>query len=370
MAKRKTHEEFVQELQYYFGSEFTLKGQFTGSRKPHTFVHKCGKEIEVAQPHKMFYRGLTCPCCKFNISTKEDILFYLKDYYNNEYRIKMSSKDISLKSEILVTHRVCGKQYKSTIKDFFFKKDVCKECDKETYSMSSKKFAQQIKEQVGNEYELICGNVTSMETHGIVRHNTCGHEYKVTPNTFLYKNRRCPVCSAKRAGEKQKLNYKDIEKRLMKVHPNIEVLSEYKGVHEKIMVRDSICNHSWSATPHNLEAGFYCPICKTSKGEKRIAQFLSENNFPYKQEFSFDDCKYKRPLRFDFLVSVNGKMHLIEYNGIQHYEEIEFFKGTSLEENQKRDQIKVDYCKKNYIPLLIIPYYEDNIEEQLKNFLK
>ena len=369
MARKKTHDEFIQELKYYFGNEFKLKGQFTGSKEPHTFIHRCGKEITVAQPHKIFYRGLTCPCCKFDITNKDDILFYLKDYYNNEYKLKLSAKNIQLTSEVLVTHKVCGKQYKSTLKDFFFKKDVCKDCDKETYSMSNKKFAQQIKERVGDEYELIGGNVTSMLSHGLIKHNVCGHQYKATPNTFLYKNRRCPKCSAKKKAENQILDKAVIEKRLKKVHPNLVILSEYKGVHQKIKVTDSVCKHVWEATPHNLEAGFYCPFCNASKGEKLVEQFLLENNFPFKREFTFDDCKYKRPLRFDFSVFIQGKIYLVEFNGIQHYEEVEFFK-SSLEENKKRDQIKIDYCKKNNIPLLVIPYYEGNIENKLKKFLK
>ena len=51
----------------------------------------------------------------------------------------------------------------------------------------------------------------------------------------------------------------------------------------------------------------------------------------------------------------------IEYNGIQHYKEVEYFSST-LKEVQDRDERKVQYCLQNNIELYIIPY-TDNYDE-------
>lgn len=59
----------------------------------------------------------------------------------------------------------------------------------------------------------------------------------------------------------------------------------------------------------------------------------------------------------------------IEYQGEQHYRPIDYFGGKEkFEVQQKRDNIKRDYCKNNNINLLEIPYYK-NVEEELNNFL-
>ena len=62
-------------------------------------------------------------------------------------------------------------------------------------------------------------------------------------------------------------------------------------------------------------------------------------------------------LRFDFAIFKNGQLsHLIEYNGIQHYEKPngKWQEGyDALVENDKRKQ---EYCKTHNIPLKIIKY--------------
>ena len=48
---------------------------------------------------------------------------------------------------------------------------------------------------------------------------------------------------------------------------------------------------------------------------------------------------------------------MIEFDGIQHFEEQDYF-THNLEETQKNDMIKNNYAKANNIPLVRIPYYE------------
>jgi hypothetical protein len=58
---------------------------------------------------------------------------------------------------------------------------------------------------------------------------------------------------------------------------------------------------------------------------------------------------------------------IIEYNGIQHYKQKEYFGGdNALEQQQERDMALRQYCKEHKIKLIEIPYTEyDNIEEIL-----
>ena len=86
-----------------------------------------------------------------------------------------------------------------------------------------------------------------------------------------------------------------------------------------------------------------------------------------REKKKFYDCRDTRQLPFDFyLPDFNA---VIEYNGKQHYEPIEYFGGeNSFKIQQLHDEIKKDYCENNNIRFLSIPYYS-NIKEELNNFL-
>jgi very-short-patch-repair endonuclease len=106
-----------------------------------------------------------------------------------------------------------------------------------------------------------------------------------------------------------------------------------------------------------------CPICKESKGEILIREYLEKYKINYKSQFKFKDCKHKRKLPFDFYLP-EYKI-CIEYDGIQHYKPIDYFGGESELNNTKiRDNIKNNYCKNNNINLIRIKY-NDNITKKL-----
>lgn len=97
-----------------------------------------------------------------------------------------------------------------------------------------------------------------------------------------------------------------------------------------------------------------CGCLKISVGELTISNLLKEHNIEFVTEKTFEGCVYKQKLRFDFYVNNN---YLIEFDGRQHYEvDNKWTTKESLEENQLRDNIKNEWCKKNNIPLIRIPY--------------
>lgn len=111
--------------------------------------------------------------------------------------------------------------------------------------------------------------------------------------------------------------------------------------------------------------------CIMSKGEEKIIKILTKNNIHFITQKTFDDLIYPSgyPARFDFYVA---NKYLIEYDGIQHFEE-----GNFLNNNKKYDIIKNNYCKNKKIPLIRIPYYiyndlklEDLLLETTKFLLK
>ena len=99
-----------------------------------------------------------------------------------------------------------------------------------------------------------------------------------------------------------------------------------------------------------------------------IRQYLSDKNVNFMSQYTFDGCRYKKLLPFDFYLT--DKNICIEFDGIQHFEPVDIFGGIdALQEVQRNDSIKTNYCRDNNIQLLRIRY-DDNIIERLDEFLK
>ena len=111
-----------------------------------------------------------------------------------------------------------------------------------------------------------------------------------------------------------------------------------------------------------------CPICNSPKGEDFIIKLLEELGI----KFIHDESIWKpyNNLRPDFFLP-NYNL-VIEFDGIQHFEPIDFFGGQKgFEKRKQKDREKNEYCKNNNIDILRIPYWDfDNIEKIIKNKLK
>ena len=103
-----------------------------------------------------------------------------------------------------------------------------------------------------------------------------------------------------------------------------------------------------------------CGCIRISYGEELIAKILKQNNLNFIQEYKFDSCILPsgKLARFDFYVN---NEYLIEFDGKQHFIQ-EAGWNEPLEDIQKRDNFKNNWCKNNNILLYRIPYYDiDNI---------
>ena len=123
------------------------------------------------------------------------------------------------------------------------------------------------------------------------------------------------------------------------------------------------CGTTKSVKAANLRNGSSLSCgCLSSSGEWIISNLLSQLNYNYQTQFSFDDLIGDvYPLRFDFAVfdNQNNLIALIEYQGEQHYINREFFdKKLKFEKRQEYDQRKRDYCQQKGIKLIEIPYWD------------
>ena len=191
--------------------------------------------------------------------------------------------------------------------------------------------------------------------------------FEQTPNKHLSK-KGCSKCGFISRCNLVKSDTNTFVNKAKKIHGDKYGYSEveYIGKENKIKI---ICNKHgiFEQTPHNHLAGNGCPICRESKGESIITDFLTKNKIKFTPQKRFSECRNILPLPFDFYL--NDYNICIEYQGIQHFEPRSKFGGkVEFEKTIKRDKIKFDFCEKNKISLLLITY-KDNVNEILNNFL-
>ena len=145
------------------------------------------------------------------------------------------------------------------------------------------------------------------------------------------------------------------------------------GSHKKVWWKCNN-NHEWECEISGRVSGSGCPVCNESKGENAVAKALKENDIYFTREKRFNSCKDKNPLPFDFVIKSKNGIKIIEYQGLQHYEPVTFGSTADshemLKQVQKHDEIKLNWCKKQGVPLLAIPYWRFNdIEKIIIDFL-
>ena len=214
------------------------------------------------------------------------------------------------------------------------------------------------------KYPFICSNCGN-HWHTIISHRT----NRIKPTG-------CPEC-----GEIQrkknftrttvKIGINDLESKLPEIINFWDYEKNYPVEPSKVTYRSDkkywfrcLNGHeSHLASCSSFYQGSRCPICKKSKGEEKLKKLFKQYNIKYIEEYTINQLTGigGRKLRFDFYLP-DYKL-LIEYQGGQHYGiGIGWFKKIPI--TIKHDKFKRDYCKKNKIKLLRIPYtYFNKLEK-------
>ena len=91
-------------------------------------------------------------------------------------------------------------------------------------------------------------------------------------------------------------------KKSKKIHLDKYDYSKVEYINSSTKIKIICPSHGeFSQTPHNhLIQKNGCPICKESKGERKISTLLKKYNIEYEREYIFDNCKNINKLPFDF----------------------------------------------------------------------
>lgn len=186
------------------------------------------------------------------------------------------------------------------------------------------------------------------------------------PIKRIFKGTKCPYCTGVKPSYMNNLlmKYPEVCKE-WDFSKNILSPSDYLPTSaKKVWWKCSRCGHEWQAQIGNRTYKMSrCPECTNeSFGEFYVKRYLINNNISYIPQYVIPECKFKRPLPFDFAVLDNydNVLFLIEFDGQYHYLLNPMRKNpeSDLLYTQNNDRIKDEYCNNHNIRLLRIPYWE------------
>lgn len=284
----------------------------------------------------------------------------LYDRVGDEYTLV--SEYIKGSEKVDLLHKECGEIYRVTPNHFFYDNTRCR-CQWNT--KPPEVFEKEFNEAAQGEYLQLD---EYRRTHSKIRikHKDCGHIFSMTPNAFL-RGQRCPECFGNRVKTTEEFS-REVDE-LSDGEFSLE--TEYVNNRTQVIIRHIECDKTYSVTPKDFLRGNRCPYCKQSKGERLVRRILDKHQVDYEIEKAFGDLKVNhQKLPFDFYLPKYNL--LIEYDGIQHFKEVQYFGGAEkLKSQKRRDSLKNDYANRKGYNLLRIPYTYSNkqVEEVIISYL-
>ena len=360
MPKRKTHEEFINEMKVV-APHLSFLSQYDGYWNEIKVFNSLCSHTYSTSPSQI-YRGNSCPMCNtVNENNKIKYVEKLKLKYNNT--LTLTTEYAGVKGNITYRCNVCG--YVGTTRADTLMLYGCKNCNLKSRTKTHEEFVSQVA-NINPSIEVV-SKYKNSRTNILCRCRVCGYEWSTTPGSITYHRCGCASCNgvAKRTHE-------EFINEVSKSGKQITFLSTYQGVDKKITCQCDLCGHIWATRAGkiiNEDVG--CPNCRRSKGEERIARYLDENNISYISQKKFEDLLGvgNRKLSYDFYIPSHNT--LVEFNGLQHEREVEWFGGQGrFKRQQEHDNRKEQYAKTHGYNLLVISYRDIlNIEKILQDNL-
>lgn len=244
-------------------------------------------------------------------------------------------------------------------------KDACRVCEDTVQLSRRDKQIRKLEEILPQtDFELLTP-VKRVKEKSLFRCKKCGATFERNLYEF-FKTQKCPYCEGQlHYMTKEKFEQKMKSKNIL----DYELIGEFKGIDKPTLFRHKSCGFIWKCLPSSILAFHGCPKCKLSRGETRIANWLTLNHISYSIQHKFKNSEIPN-YPFDFYLKYNDKQYCIEYQGEQHYKPVNRFGGEQAFQNQLiRDKKKKNFCNNNNIILIEIPYTDfQNIDSILTSW--
>lgn len=305
-----------------------------------------------------FKKAPLCPVCDDINRTNESFLYELNLKFGDEY-IALS-KYINTDTNVYFFHKDCGRVI-SMRPSSLLNKNRCTNC------YGTHKYTQEELFKVVHSYNkgaFLDPSKESTNDNLNIYYMDCGH-YDQTDLHKFRDNPTCPICRRAQSDRKRHLDFShDVAKwGLVKQLEPLDSLSKT----ESIKVRCLKCGWEWHTNPGPLKYGHGCPKCNQSRGEHTITLILDKAGIKYYYPYKTKGLRDKKVLHYDFYIP--DQSILIEYQGGQHYNPVDYFGGEKqFKKQQEHDRMKSEYAKEHGLKLIAIPYTKETISE-IKDFL-
>jgi hypothetical protein len=208
----------------------------------------------------------------------------------------------------------------------------------------------------------------------------CGKETRKRRRDML-SGQQCMTCGAEARGALNRITNTQADK--IADNTGLNIVTYSLNQDDPVEVECQTCKFQFTSTLTSIKhQNTGCRRCRKSYGEHKLLTFIEKYpNISYKTEYIFPhdptngspSCRYKDYMRFDLWIEpFDGHEMIIEIDGIQHFQPIEYFGGQkTFEERRKKDIIKSKYCYDNNIPLLRIHHKDlDNLVEVVIKFIR
>lgn len=161
-------------------------------------------------------------------------------------------------------------------------------------------------------------------------------------------------------------NKGDMKKHIDRVHKGIrDIECEYANCIYDCILPAEMKAHILNNHVHGLKKG--------SIGEKIIHGILTDMKVKFGYDMRYDELTTysNQNLRFDFILRIGDKIKFIEYDGIQHFAEVDCWGGADgLAKRQGKDALKDSFCKKyGYEFLRVSDIHKSNLNEIIPMFV-
>lgn len=190
------------------------------------------------------------------LTIDEIISTYLKDSINN---FDITTPYKNSKTKIGFRCKKCGYEFGYTLESIRLVGLKCPVCDGNR-ALTTEGYKIRVKQAVGNEYSVL-GEYEGNHTKILMRHNKCGFEYKIEPNSFM-QGERCPYCqkSIPFTNEIIDMRLKD------QTEGKIKRIGNFVSVNKLLLLQCNNCGNKFKSKPVNFinRTNFVCPFCDKS----------------------------------------------------------------------------------------------------------
>lgn len=210
------------------------------------------------------------------------------------------------KTKVTIICKKCGTVF-TPRPDNFLHGTGCPKCGREkannSISDTRESFITKAIKKHGDKYDYSLVEYIKSDVKVKIKCNKCGSVFEQSPAMHLSGN-GCSVCNPPH----KKLTNEEFVERMSKSHPNLEILSEYKGKDEKVKVRCTTHNYVYYTTPHRLVQGANCKYCYNDRRGDIIKNSIDKiKNEIYKVHGD----KYQYPYLEDEYITNKSKLTIV-----------------------------------------------------------